>query len=589
MNRYLELAENEQSENLKEIYKIIGSKDENPRGAAKGVKDSSYRPASFTYDEVTTIQRSLEEEVEARYVADGGFRTMEDFKKGMILDPEALAKKFVSREQGMAVDSFYNAVTGIGTGIDPGSYNTADTPISIGPQEATAYYSNGGIPATIIDKKFKGIFANGYRFTGLEEDEVDALKDHAESLNFVKAVEDWWRDGGIYGGALCIPALKGDNPISYQMTVDELVKSRKLKKDSIDYFWTVDRWNAVLIPNYDISAKDFITPSEFYVPLAGIAVNSNRMSVGRPKELPYWGTIRQMGWGISDFVSFMPSLLTYEVMMRSLPIIAQQLNLMYSHVPIDSMLAQSGLNAVKQLIKTNEEALREWNMLNPRGFSTFAEIKTIERHFTDFDKLVLLAQKDVGAKSGISHTILFNEQQASMNEKDDDTTLKQAEIVKKSANTASMQLQNVVTMLVASCFGPDSPQFKKAKQVRIVFDSPTIQTNEQKIAALTASATAFSTFVAGGIQVEDSLDIVRQFVPNLEISDEMRERIGAIDDREEELDEERADAEVKALGTERVDSDGDEGPAPVTNAATTGAPGKSKDSGFWKWLKRGRE
>lgn len=517
---------------LEEVYKKIGER-------YRGVNDS-VSAMRFTADDVKTFRDSQWSHVKSGMASDGEYQSMGDVKKRMTVSLENMQSQLGrGRPNGETMDSFFNEVSGIGTGADPGSWNAASTPVSISPQEATAYYSNGGIAATVIDKKSKGIFNSGYQFAGQDwdEKECDQLQKYADSVNFEPAAKDWWRDGYIYGGALLVPHLKGDSPMTYLMDERELARQGMLGKGCLDRFWEADRWNSVLIPDWNISAADYLTPKEFLIPITGLSVSTSRMSVGRPKRLPYWGTIRQMGWGISDFPSFMPSLLAYEMAIRSIPIISQQLSLLYLQAPLDAIISQAGLNQAKGIQKQNEEAMRNWSMLNPKMLNLFGDIKSIERHFTDFDDLILLLKEDVGAKAEFSHTILFNELQNGMDEKNYDITLKQTETVKKSAKEAGLQLKTALRFLVYGCFGYDSPQAKKADKLRIEFDTPAIPTNEENNETLTTVANAINGFIQAGFQLEDAVALCQQFIPRLEVSDELRTRIKAIAETEQSVEE----------------------------------------------------
>jgi hypothetical protein len=525
------------------VYRKIGERYRNA-----GVSDAP-TPMRFTGSDIDDIRDAQWDHIKDGMTSDalkGGtpIMSMEDVRNRMTVSYDRLAKSLGRGKsgplmKGETIDSFFNEVSGIGTGIDPGSYNDASIPISINPQEATAYYSNGGIAGGIIDKKFTGIFAQGYLFEGLEwdEEECKEMKEYAESLNFQEQAESWWRDGGCYGGALLIPALYGDNPVTYMMTEKELARQGMLDKGCISRFWEADRWNSVLIPDYDISAADYLTPKEFMIPIAGLTVATWRMGLARPKRLPYWGTLRQMGWGISDFPSFMPSLLAYEMGIRAIPIISQQLSLVYLQAPLDAIISTSGLNAAKKIQKDNEAAISQWSMLHPKMLNMFGDLKSIERHFTDFDKLILLLKEDAGAKSGISHTILFNELQSGMDEKSYDITLKQTETVRRSSNAAKDQLQPIVRMLVFGRYGYDSPQAKKADKLHIKFDSPVEPTTAENNETLTAGVNALNGFLQGGMNLMDSFTMVKKFIPEFELPDDVKKRIEVTDDTEQEVDE----------------------------------------------------
>lgn len=510
------------------------------RAKVLGVSDSP-RALRFEESEVKEIRDAQVQHINQGMAVDGGVQSMEDVRKTLTVSFERLAKSVgrgkVSGMKGETIDSFFNEVSGIGTGIDPGSWNAASTPISISPQEATAYYSNGGIAAEIIDKKSKGIFMNGYQFENDEADEDDLKKllEHAEARNFKTMAESWWRDGYAYGGALMIPDL-GDNPLTYLMNEKELARQGMLDKGCIRRFWEVDRWNSVLIPDYNPSAADYLTPKEFMIPIAGLSVATWRMALARPKTLPYWGMLRQMGWGISDFASFMPSLLAYEMGIRSIPIISQQLSLIYLQAPLDAIISTSGLNSAKKIKADNEAALAGWSQLHPKLLNLFGDLKSIERHFTDFDKLILLLKQDVGAKSGISHTILFNELQNGMDEKSYDITLKQTETLKRSADQAALQLKPLVRMLVYSCFGYDSPQAKMADKFRISFDLPVIPTADEMSTEATASVNMLNGLIQAGFQLEDACTMVSKFIPRFELTEEIRGRVKAFTDNENDVE-----------------------------------------------------
>lgn len=586
MHDFRAIAERHPSANLKEVFTILADAQLPMVKGKRGVADSERTEQfSLTSGQVEKIKTKLWEETRGGMVADGEIDTPATLTEKLTINWEKLSKQLRGKE-GAAADSFFNEVSGIGTGIDPGTYNAASIPFVVSPQEATAYYSNGGIAATVIDKKSAGIFTNGYQFVGgLEEDDLRELKDYADTLNFADAVTEWWRDGWIYGGALLLPWLKGDNALTHELTIEQLASRKMLEKDCIQYFWEADRWNSVLIPNYNISARDYLMPEWFSIPLAGLSVRTQRMAVAKPKKLPYWGTIRQMGWGISDFPSFMPSLLSYEVAIRAIPIISQQLSVVYLHQPIDILLAQSGMNAVTKLMEKNQAALDQWSQLRPQLLNLAGEVKALERHFTDFDKLITLLKQDVGAKAGISHTVLFNEQVASLDEKAFDTTLKQAETIKLSANQATVQLQNIIPFLVWSKWGYNSEQGRKAREVRISFEAPVVLTNEQNLESLKTASDSIVGLTQVGMQLGDAVEMVRKFIPKFEPSEEMADRIAAFDDAEQDFEEEQRQQTLE-LGEQKTDSTEDDnegtGNPPVPAAATV------SDSAPWmpKWFKR---
>jgi hypothetical protein len=286
-----------------------------------------------------------------------------------------------------------------------------------------------------------------------------------------------------------------------------------------------------------------------------------------------------MGWGVSDYEGYIQSLLTYEVMIRSIGIISQQLSLLYREVPMDGMIAQNGPQYAKQWAEFNGKQMAQWNQLDPKTWNSYGEIKTIERHFTDFDKLVMLARQDVGANCGISDTILFHTLATGFSNNEEDTTLKEAATIKQSANEATVQLAPIIKILVNSCFGYDSPQAKKADGVKISFDSPTVMTNAEKTTSLQAFGGFISQATTAGMQLGYAVEIAKQFIDNLEIPKDMQEYLDTYDDSEHD------DFDPGESGQTRTKSDGVEGDAKNNGADTAPKLGmgdsKPKKKGFW--------
>ena len=76
----------------------------------------------------------------------------------------ALQQAKLKDNKGIVQDGYDNPVSGIGTFIDPGMQTEAFVPISILPQEATAYYASAGLPARVIDKKAGVLALDGVHF-----------------------------------------------------------------------------------------------------------------------------------------------------------------------------------------------------------------------------------------------------------------------------------------------------------------------------------------------------------------------------------------------------------------------------------------
>ncbi len=415
------------------------------------------------------------------------------------------------------VDSWYNSATGIGTSSDPGWYNTSDIPIQMSPQQASAYYSSGGIPKVIIDKKTNGPFINGYRFEGdFSRKELDAFCEHYKKRGLTTALKHGLRDSLIYGGSAIIPHfIEDDNKINYARNLSMM---GPMGKKRIDRFWTADRWNLVLIPDTNIEAADYFYPPYFYVTIAGVEVCTERMAVIRVNELPFWSALVQIGWGISDMESWIKSVLSYNIMINSIPVMGQQISLVYQHIPADPIIFANGPEAFEEWATANSQQLALWSINNPKTFNSYGEIKTLERTYNGYEELVRLLRENIGAESTIPESSIFHTQSKGFSDNIEDVTLKQSEAFKQIGNIFEEQTRPMVYTMGLDYFGKAKEE--KVSTLRLCLDSNTIITNDQKASI----GSNFFSMIQQGVSSNMPLDIAGQiaakFISGVTIDDE---------------------------------------------------------------------
>lgn len=523
MRTITELAENLTNQNYKEIFQIISSKYQ-----SKGVQDAETN-VSFSMDEIESIKHFQYNQVKANY-ANAGIDTVslsditEQSKFDINKKLELLASK---AKRPLVKDGFYNPINNIGTLNDPGQYNTAFTPVSMGPNEVTSYYASRGLAASIIDKKSKVPLMNGFRFVdGLQPDDLDRLTDHSRHLSFDKAIIAGIRDGLIYGGSAIVPEFKRDNFVSYPMSIEDLLANAILDINSIQRFYTIDRWNMVVVPDYNITAEDYLNPKYFYIPLGARKLYSKRAAIIKPYPQPYWSAIYQLGWSNSDYEGWIKQYVGYQIIIASIPIMAQQMSLLFHEFPMDGNIAENGLEAAQDFVNSNNEQMRNWSMLNPKTINSFGKINVIERTYTGFRELVETYREDLSANSSIPVSGLFGLQAKGMSaDNEQDVTLKQSETIKMIESEVKTQLKPLIELLVIDCFGRNSEQAKLKNKVNIEFDSPIVISNVEKA----DTGVKFSQFVIGMVNAGMPLDIAikqgRQFFPDYSIEDEDMERL----------------------------------------------------------------
>jgi hypothetical protein len=212
---------------------------------------------------------------------------------------------------------------------------------------------------------------------------------------------------------------------------------------------------------------------------------------------------------------------------------AQQMSVMYRHIPLDGIIAQNGPEFAQSFANRMSQQMVEMSNIAPKTFNMVGEIRTIDRHYQGFQELVMLLRQDVGAKSGIPESVLFHSSPTGFSDNDSDTTLKQAEIIQSLGNKIIPQVSPLVKILVYGCFGPDSPQAELADQVRLSFGSPVVLTNEERTQAGVTFGGVLTAAIGAGLQPGDAIELAHSFTPDIELPKNLIDRLNAVPDMSE--------------------------------------------------------
>ena len=512
---------------LEKVYKTLDIKTD------KGTYDSSVM-RGHSIDSIQEVQNIQYEEVQARMAVSGEhFQSLSEMKEDIR----------------MTMDGFINPMTGIGTGKDPGGFNSATIPLTLSPFEATSLYASGGLPEIIINKKSKGILLNGYNFTSTNSDvwthdRLKQLKEASDQTNAEEALSEGTRDGLIYGGSLLYPTLKGDSAASYDYSLKELLNSKLLVKGCINHFSVADRWNTVIVPNYNITSEHYLSAERLYVPISGISVNAHRSAMLRPKKLPYWGALRQLGWSVSDYEGYMRSIYAYEIMIASIPIMAQQMSLLMYEMPLEGMLATMGITEAKEFMKLNDESMRDWSMANPKTINALGKVYAVNRTYTGYADLGQMLRQDLGAQTGIPEAALFQEQSKGFSDNTAEILLKQSETVRLTQKTISPSLINFKNILVANAFGQDSEEWKNRDSVHFTFDNPVIATEAERAEAAARFAATVNSLRQAGMPLQQALTLASQFFKTIELDSSVILASAERDEQKTKIEQETHNADM---------------------------------------------
>ena len=535
MATFNKLQTTEKNEHHRAIFEII-AKHESQEAETQ---DGPGAEIVLDNSELEQIRDELADCVQDARAANGEVQTAAEMRARLISDfpkklraqvEEALAKEKLLKNPGIVQDGDYaSPATGIGTAIDPGMQVESLVPISILPSEATAYYAGGGLPTRIIDKKAGCLSLDGVHFdcADMKPEDLQKLDDYANECGFSEAYAEAITQALTFGGDACYPVVKEDNPLNFQDSLEAIKKRVGGQTKFIKYWVNADRWNCVFVPDYNITAETYLYARSLFIPLGGVRVSTERMAMVRPKKLPFWGAIQQMGWSTSDFEGWIKDFEAYQIMKMSLPIMAQQSSLMYHAIPADGLIIENGPDYARDFFKENEAQMREWSMLHPRAINSVGEIKILDRTYSGYQDLMKQAQLGLCASSGVAESILFEEKATGLaSDNREDVTLKQSEMIRLLFNNVAPSFKNCIELLVCSCFGANSEQAALAKKVRIKADNGFVLSELEKSQLGQAFSGMAGQFVAMGVPLTTAIKVAKTFVPSAEIDDETMQALG---------------------------------------------------------------
>ena len=469
-------------------------------------------------------------------------------KTGKDISAAALREKMTSP---MAIrDSIVNPRWNNNTFVDPQRMNMAFPNIYISPWEASSLYSQKGLFETVINKKSKSILLNGLRIENPKFDasKIDKINEKADILNIKSIIADSACDALVYGGDLTFPMFKKDTPLTVGMNLNALLKLGVLKKDCIDFFVKLDRWNTFIIPPYNPTQKDFYRPEVYTVPFLGADVYHGRCArVVTAKQAGYWGQIINQGWGISDFCGYLQSGMNYKVAIQSIPMMIQQMNILARVINVDGVLATEGSNALDSLVEQDTIRTREASPDNPVTMDVLGELKSIDRNFSEVPELIRLLRQDFASDALIPEPMLFSSEKGNFASGDDTegNQSKQWEAVKMIHKDIEQQFAQIAKILVIDALGTDDEILEALPYTKIHFDEPVIANALERSQIGKYYSENIFNLVSAQIPIDIAVEMASKNVStDMAVSNDVLTRLKAIQKRVEEQDKERFKMEI---------------------------------------------
>lgn len=449
-------------------------------------------------------------------------------------------------------DQLFNFANGIGTLQDPQTFTRPIMPIMCGAGEASAIYAGGGLPAGIIDKKATSMVLQGATFQpGIDTEfwddtKLKMLEEAAVETGFNDEAGDRIRDAYLYGGAVLYPILKNDTPGRMLQKLDYM----HIEKGSIIRWTGVDRWNTVYVPSFIPTAADYLRPKTIMVLQESVEVSTSRMCLIRPKPMPYWSVIANMGWSPSDLAGWMQAYYAYEITHQSIPVMAQQMSLLLYRMPLDALNATIGAEQVDKLMQVNEEQMKNWSSLSPKAVNMVGEVEVVDRTYSGFEQFVGAIKSDFAAQTEIPEPAIWHTPNKGFSDNTQESLIKQSETLQMRQHFIERYMQNAKDLLIAHTWGTDSEEWKNRHRIQLRFSKPEI-TTEKDLADVGAKfAASVNSLVQAGFTPDIAIQTAKQFFPKVEITDEQIAQI------KKAYEQRMKDMQAPAMGQSSVGGQG---------------------------------
>ena len=448
-------------------------------------------------------------------------------------------------------DSIINGRWNVNNGIDPSRSNLSLPNVYISPWEANSLYSQKGIFETVINKKSKSILLNGCNLenTHLTQKQIDLVKERMEVHDFKNILAENTLTSLVYGGSLCFPLFKKDTPVTTTLSLASLLRLGVLKKDCIDYFVNLDRWNTFIIPPYNPTQKDFLRPEVYTIPFLGSDVHHSRCArVVTAKQAGYWGQILNQGWGISDLCGYLQSGMNYKVAVQSLPLMIQQMSILARTVNVDGVLATEGANALDNLVEQDTIRTREASPDNPITMDVLGDIKSINRNFGQVPELIRLLRQDFASDAVLPEPLLFSSEKGNFSSGDDTqgNLFKQNESVQMIHKELEPQFKQLAKIMIIDALGTDDEIIKALPYTQIHFDQPVIANALERAQIGKHHSETVFNYVSARLPIDIAVEMADKNVSSdMRTTADILEKLRNIQTKGDENDDKRVQLELE--------------------------------------------
>ena len=308
------------------------------------------------------------------------------------------------------------ARTGIGAGSQGDAANYAFSPISRNRVQLEQCYRSSWLAGAAVDAYAEDMTREGVEFTGsLKPEQIEALDTEFARLQIMAKVCDMVKWGRLYGGAIAVLLIDGQD-VSSQLRLDTI------GKDQFKGVLILDRWQ--IQPTLNDTVKEYgpdLGKPVYYdvlssaPALSGARVHYSRVLRHDGVELPYWQKISENGWGQSVLERLWDRLIPFDSVTSGAAQLVYKAHLRTYKVKGLRELIALGGKAFEGLIK-QIDMIRQYQ--NNEGLTLMDAEDEFEAHqysFGGLSDMMLQFGQQISGATGIPLVRLFGQSPAGLN------------------------------------------------------------------------------------------------------------------------------------------------------------------------------
>ena len=175
----------------------------------------------------------------------------------------------------------------------------------ISPYEASALYSQKGLPELIINKKSKSIFLNGIKIKKCKTEKWTARQrepEHGKARNS----EGYFRRSAGFScvrRGSCLPAVQERHTDNHSFCPSiRCLKPGFLQRTALIILYLLTVGIRMHLPFINPTHRDYLNPEKYFIPYLGADLHGSRASrIVTGSQAGWLGQVATYGWGLSDF------------------------------------------------------------------------------------------------------------------------------------------------------------------------------------------------------------------------------------------------------------------------------------------------